>query len=683
MKQLLCSLVVWLSLWATLQASNTLTVGAAQGSPGEEVEVSVSLQNSDAVYALQFTIPLDDALRYVDGSALLNANRSNSHSISASSQDGLLRVYVYSLGLNALNGNSGQLCTFRLKLGKVPGSYPLTPAVMVSDASGSALSCSSVAGSVTITAPQLTLGAADIDWGHVAIRSSYNQSLTLRNTGNAPLTISGFSFSAPEFSATATPITIAAGASKSITVTYAPTQRGTMSETLTILSDASNGKQKVALTATPFSVNILSVSSASGISDQEVTVSLSMSNMEPIVAMQCSFTLPSALEYVEGSFTTATRSNAFTPAATVNDQKLSLYLYSAANQPMEESENGEIASFRVRLNGKSGSYYLIPENVVLANIALENMTSSTSYGIVTIQSPTLSCASGLSMGSTAVTETAMATFTLRNMGMVPLEVNKVTFLSEGFSVAEALPITIANGSQKDITVQYSPSEAGDYSTMMNLYTNDPDSRLKSVTVSGSTFEPNSLALSGEYGSSDKEYIVSLSLDNYTDIAAIQTDILVPMGMTASANDVSQSSVRLPNHSSTLVKMDEGVYRLVLFSLNNSIISGHSGDLAAIRFSYDGEDPLHGQSIQLAHTIISNAKGIDMTSSDPSPWIIEEYANPRLTGDVNEDGYVNITDVVATYAYIKAGEYYQAADVNGDGYVNITDVVAIYSIIKNK
>lgn len=682
MKQLLCSLAVWLSLWATLQATNTLTIGTAQGSPGDEVEVSVSLQNSDAVYALQFTIPLDDALHYVDGSIALNAIRSNSHSISALSQDGVLSVYVYSLGLNALKGNNGPICSFRLKLGKAPGSYPLTPSVKLSNASGSALLCSSVAGSVTISAPQLTLETTSIDWNRVAIRSSYSKSLILRNTGNTPLTITRFLFSAPEFSAAATPITIAAGENKSITVTYAPTKHGTMSETLTILSDASNGKQTVALTATPYSVNTLSIGSASGISDQEVTVNLTMANMEPIVAMQCSFTLPMALEYVDGSFTTASRSNGFTPAATLNGQKLSLYLYSSSNQPIER-ENGVIGSFRVKLNGKSGTYQLAPENVVLGNIALENMTSSTSYGTITIQSPSLSCASFLSMGSTPVTETASATFTLHNTGKVPMELSKVTFLAEGLSIAEALPITIANGSQKNITVQYSPTKAGDYSTTMNIYTNDPDKRMKSITVSGSIFEPNELTLEGKYGSSAKDYVISIGLDNYSDVAAIQMDIHVPSGMKTSSEKVSLSGTRLPNHSFTLVSMSKDVYRLVLFSMSNGTIKEHTGELATIAFVYDGEGELEGQQILVTDEIISNTKGQNAKSGQVEAWIISQYEVPIL-GDVNNDGKINIGDFTSTANHILGNTpavfVEKAADLNADGKINIGDLTGIANMI---
>ena len=49
------------------------------------------------------------------------------------------------------------------------------------------------------------------------------------------------------------------------------------------------------------------------------------------------------------------------------------------------------------------------------------------------------------------------------------------------------------------------------------------------------------------------------------------------------------------------------------------------------------------------------------------------------GDVNMDGYVNISDVTALIDYVLGGDAnidLQAADVNGDSAINITDVTAL-------
>ena len=59
---------------------------------------------------------------------------------------------------------------------------------------------------------------------------------------------------------------------------------------------------------------------------------------------------------------------------------------------------------------------------------------------------------------------------------------------------------------------------------------------------------------------------------------------------------------------------------------------------------------------------------------------------QVKGDVNLDGSLNTSDVVAVYTYIEKGEFsgftQDAANVNGDTYVNTADVVAIYSLIIN-
>jgi hypothetical protein len=58
----------------------------------------------------------------------------------------------------------------------------------------------------------------------------------------------------------------------------------------------------------------------------------------------------------------------------------------------------------------------------------------------------------------------------------------------------------------------------------------------------------------------------------------------------------------------------------------------------------------------------------------------------IPGDVNGDGLVNVTDIVATVNFIMEkpsdGFNKDAADLNGDGLVNVTDIVMMVSIIMN-
>ena len=60
-----------------------LSLSSVSGTPQTEVEVVVSLNNSDAISALELAIPLGEHLQYVNGSTVLATERSNGHQITA------------------------------------------------------------------------------------------------------------------------------------------------------------------------------------------------------------------------------------------------------------------------------------------------------------------------------------------------------------------------------------------------------------------------------------------------------------------------------------------------------------------------------------------------------------------------------------------------------------------------
>lgn len=666
---------------ATLLADNTITVSSASGVPGEEVTIDVSLNNSDAVVAAEIRIPLNRYIQYIAESAVLNPERSNGHQLSAASVNNELRLYVYGFGTNALKGNIGHLCSFRLKLGKSPEAWTMAPNVVLSDAQGERLTASAVNGRVTILVPQLTVETPNIDYGHVPIRNTYTRNVTLRNSGTSLLTVSNITFSVREFSVEESSFSIEAGGTKTVMVHYAPTKHGAVRETMTIASDASNGKQQATLVADPYSVNELHVGNASGVSDGEVTIPITMNNMEPIAGAQWSFILPDALRYVEGSIQTAEHSEGLSANATVVGNKLTCYLYTTSSAKIEEGD-GVIANLKLRLQGASGTYYLSPSEVVLSNVGMENMVSATTYGWVSISSPRLSSASTLNMGSSPVTETANKTYTMYNAGSAPLVVSRVTFLAEGFSIAEEFPLTIESGVSKDITVSYQGTVEGNYSTTMQIYSNDPNARMKSVAVSGNLFEPNVLSLTSRQCSNGKDYSVTVALDNYSSIVAFQTDVVSTKPFTLDANEVLKTE-RLNGLSVLVSPVNETTWRVLLYSLNNTPISGNEGNLLTLTLHpKDEETDLLGATVSLNNILLSNTSGVNKNTSGLVSC--ELQMPPFVLGDVNRDGVINVTDVLAVISLIADGssqEYERnAADINGDGEINVTDVLGLLELL---
>ena len=602
-------------------ASNTITLSSVSGTPQTEVEVVVSLDNFDAIVALEMVLPLGEHLSYVTNSAVLATARSNGHMLSAAQVGQELRIYIYSLGLNAILGNTGKLLTFRLQLGDEPADYELSPTVVLSNAQGRSLVSSVQAGSVAILAPKLQIVNPQIDYGHIPIRATYTKSLQLKNVGNLPLTIEDVTISDPTFMPLQTAFTIEAQQTAAVTIEYAPVERGAVSVEVIVRSNAINGEQIATIVADPFSVNELHVGSASGIADSIVTISLTMNNMEPIVAMQCAFKLPKQLEYVANSFAVnAIRSKGHQVLSTLRGDTLFLAIFSMTNQPLHAND-GEVATFQLRLNGSSGIYYLKPIDVVLSNITEENMVSATSQGKVTIKAPAISSNASLAFGSHAITEEAYATYSVRNSGSAPLVLERATFLAEGYSVVEELPITIANGKTTTITVAYQPTEEGDFSTTMNLYTNDPNNRLKTVALSGHTFEPNTLALSGQ-NNKDGTYTLSVALENYSDIVAVQYDVHWRSDITT-AQAAFKPTTRMQNHNAVVTLLDEDSYRIIIYSMANATLVGHEGELHQLIFTPQGNVDYCGDMITVDNVVLSNAKGADKTSATTPALAVEQ------------------------------------------------------------
>ena len=666
-------------VWLTAIAANTVTLTTAQGHPGDEVEIAVMLTNTEEVTALEVLIPLGDMLRYVKGSAVLNTKRSNGHALSAAAEDGKLNICVYSLSLAPLKGMEGELCRFKVKLGKEPADYPLVPEVVMSDANGKTIASSVVNGMVTLLSPKIEVTTSTIDYGRVPIRSTYTMTLSVKNVGNEPLEITGFTFENKDLFVSPTTYTIAAGRTQSITLTYAPMQRGTIESSVTIQSNAINLKVgKAVVKAQPFSVNELHVQRAEGVSDEEVTVVLKMNNMEPIVGAQCSFTLPDQLVYVEGSAAPGSRCEGtdHQVSGAKSGKVLTLFMYSATNQALPEGD-GELMTFRVRLDGASGSYQLKPTDVVLSNVAMENMVSATSNNYVVISSPKISANNAIDMGSVAVTEKATATYSIRNSGKVDLVISKATFLAEGYAVETELPLAIARSKTKEITVSYTPAVEGEHETTMQLYTNDPTCRMKSVAVSGSVYEPNHLLLDGENTATG--YRVSFALDNYTETVAVQMNVRWLPGMKTS-KAAMQLSERLKNHAHMVTDLGGGVYQVLIYSIANQPILGNSGELFTLEYTAEeGVDYLN-TDIQVTDIVLSSSNGANYASQQEASF------TTYLLGDANRNGEIDVLDVNRIINYI-LGNITDSSDctpmdANKNGEIDVLDVNYIINLILN-
>ena len=695
MKRFIYTLAVLLLCFGMgARADNVLTITGGNGAPDEEVTVSFALTNSDAVSALQVSIPLDEELTLVSGSLTKSARLVN-HDASASANNGVLTVMVYSTQMAMIAAGEGELFTLKLKMGSQPKNITLTPSTLTLTGSSGTVEATSQAGTVSIRCAKAQYSTMTVDYGAVPIRSSYQRTVTVTNIGNEPLEVTALTFSdATTFSSTTTlPFTVAAGASAPINVTYAPTVRGAITENVKVTCNSISKLNTIQLAAQPFAVNELHVDNVSGVSDTEVEVVLRMNNMDPIVGFQAQFTMPSALEYVAGSFGASpdpsqggeSRWADHTGGATLQGNTLTILVYSPTGQPFK-GDDGVLGSFRVKLVGRYG--VTLTPTVAQLTAVLDGVSTdvlSAKYGgNITIQSPQINANSSLAFGRVPVTGDVTQTYTIQNYGNAPLTISRIVFADEGYTISDELPIEIGSWANRTLTITRTDKTEGDFATTMNIYSNDPDLRMKSVSVSGNIYAPNFLTVTADDSYQNDDVLVHVSLSNYDAIRGFQFDITATEEYIINATDIRKTERGQGLNVSTN-RVDETTLRVVAYLMDGEIAPGE-GELMTLRLTPTEEQTLGQHQVTVKNVKLGTA---DLENKNAGEAIQQAAytATELVAGDVNHDGSVSVIDVISTINHIlqDAPTVFsrKAADVNGDGDISVVDVIGIIDIILNQ
>ena len=670
------------------RADNIVTIGTASGAPGDEVTLSISMQNSDNIAALQLLIPLDQELTFVDGSAELTS-RCGSHAVTAGMKDGVLSLMVYSLEMAAIAGTEGEVASIRLKLGNQPKNITLAASKLIlTDSDGGAIPGTAQSGMASIRCAKAQYNTMTVDYGRVPIRSTYSRSLTVTNIGNETLEITGLQFSSypTDFSSTTTfPVTVSAGSSASINITYAPQERGTISETVKVLCNSVSKLNSITLTAQPFAVNELHVQPASGIADETVTVSLTMNNMDAISGFQFEFNLPAALEYVPNSFQLSGRKLDHAIVATTNNGLLRIIGYSPTDKPFT-GDDGELATMQFVLRGRN-SVTLKASKCLLTSTINDRVTNvcSADYGAtITIRSPRLSAGNTLNMGETPVTSDAVSNFIVRNNGNAPLTVSRVEFNVEGFYIQEETPLIINAGGNKTLHVVYPSTEEGDYEATMQLYTNDPEQRLWNVKITGRRFAPNYFNISTPDVKSYANLSIDASVNTYDPIVGMQFDLVYPSQYYEPFDGNCTLEPRAEGMEVSWRRIDSQTLRYFCYFLTGDGIVAGDGKVMSIRLA-----PIGGQAPE--GTYVVSVKNIKLGTSE----MADKYAGNNLQssfhvthalkGDIDEDGELSVTDVVMLVSAVMNNSSINDIskyDMDEDNELSVTDVVILVSLVMN-
>ena len=660
---------IWLALlvgamWSvSAWADNVVGVSSVEGRPGQEVRLSVSLRNSDAVSAVQIDLPLPAAVDYVDSSAVIAEGRADGHALTASVAGGRLRLVVYSMDLRDIKGQAGELLSLRLRLKSEPGEFALRPVVKLTDKGGNSRNCQVEEGRIKVLAPRIEIDASAIEFGRVPIRQSHERTFRISNSGTAALQIQNIALGGQAFMLGDYAKNIPAGGSIDVNVMLTPERKGAYKDTLTVVSDAVNGAQALPLSAEAYSVNILKVGETTALCGDTADVRISMKNMEEVSAIQCAMELP------EGVSLAPKRAVSLLPTHTAyasqNGRKLTLTLYSPTNALIPEGDR-DVISLPLKVAATGGSYVLAPTGVVIGNVGLENVVSSSAEGRLLVRSARIATSETINLGRVAIDAGDTVSISIANEGDAPLVVDKVGGLSSEFALLSSLPLNVEAKTVADLRLVYTPREEGAASTILTIYSNDPLAPAINVQTAAEVYTPNMISVSGEVSGKALNAVAKVALNNLSPITAFQMDITCANGL-AIKDSKAVASGRLSAHSLNCRKIGDQTYRVSCYSLTNTAIPKDTGVIYSVELEAETQDNLIGNLLTIDNIKLSTNESRNMASQSAV-----SFSNNYIA---DYDSLTNTSSTLDHFLFsgVKDGDMRPLPAVSPDGKVNFLTV----------
>lgn len=126
MRKILLSLIFLVGIVVISGAGNVLILNNAFSRPGDTVEVSVSIANTDKFISFQFDLPLPENVTFLGYSLTMSQRSANHVAIGNMVGTNLLRIFSYSPNNAAFTGNDGEVVSFKLVVGAIRGEFPMT-----------------------------------------------------------------------------------------------------------------------------------------------------------------------------------------------------------------------------------------------------------------------------------------------------------------------------------------------------------------------------------------------------------------------------------------------------------------------------------------------------------------------------------------------------------------------------
>jgi hypothetical protein len=449
----------------TTTGSTSGTLSAMTSRGGSSTKVKLRGQSAKAASKLTLSAA---ALNF--GNVLVNGSSTQAVSLSnAGSSD----IQITQLGVTgggySLSGAAapvtlpaGQSMALQAKFAPTaPGSS--TGAITVTSDAQTSNSTVALSGTAVGASYTMSLSPASVNFGSVSVGSSATQNVQLSNTGNSSVTLTQVAAAGSGISVSgiATPMTIAASQSVTLTVKYSPTANGTTTGSVTVTNNQGvNAVAAVTGTAAQAGISLTPSTASFG------SVVTGNTNSQTI--------------QIKNSGT----ANLTISQATITGAGFSL---------------GGLALPQTLAPGQSGSFNVqyAPQTAGAANGSVSIVSNAANSpatvalsGTGVAATYTISVKPGsLSFGSVTNGNSASQSFTVANTGNSNVAISGMAASGAGYSIASGGgAVTLAPGQSTTVGVQFAPTTEGAANGSVNILSSA--SGASSVSLSGNGVAPS-------------------------------------------------------------------------------------------------------------------------------------------------------------------------------------------------
>ncbi len=311
--------------------------------------------------------------------------------------------------------------------------------------------------------PQLTVSTASLAFGNVTVKTSAAQSLTLRSTGTASVTVNSVTITGAGFALVGSPLpaTLSPGQSITLQVQFSPTATGAATGQITINSTSSAGAATVVLSGSGIAVPVpqLTVSSTN-LSFGSITIDSSTTQ------------------------TLVLRSSG-TATVTVNSAVITGGMFSVVAQSFPISlAAGQSVTLQIQFSPTTAGT-ATGQLTISSNSTGNNITTVALSGMATAANPQLAVnSSTLSFGSVALNTPISKTLTLTSTGTSTVTISAATVGGTGFTlVGGSFPLSLTPGKSATLQLQFLPTTSGARSGQVTIVSNSAGGNL-TVALNG-------------------------------------------------------------------------------------------------------------------------------------------------------------------------------------------------------